>query len=169
MAGCYRGGDPRGELRMSESPSLHEQVQVRTARELPVSRVTDWASAYIRNLIILDAGCALVAGLLAFQVRFGQENYGDSAYFWLAVGLPVLWRIALELAGAYDVRFIGVGSDEFRRVINAGISLTAVVAILSYATKTDVARGYVVVALPSMTIFDLLGRFRLRKRLHRLR
>jgi exopolysaccharide biosynthesis polyprenyl glycosylphosphotransferase len=43
------------------------------------------------------------------------------------------------------------------------------VAFLSYATKTDVARGYVVVALPCMTIFDLLGRFRLRKRLHHLR
>jgi exopolysaccharide biosynthesis polyprenyl glycosylphosphotransferase len=154
---------------MSEGSSLHEQVQVRAARELPVSRVTDWAMAYIRNLTILDAGCALVAGLLAFEVRFGRGNYQDSAYFWIAVGLPVLWRIALELAGAYDVRFIGVGSDEFRRVINAGISLTAVVAVLSYATKTDVARGFVVVALPSMTIFDLIGRFRLRKRLHHLR
>lgn len=154
---------------MSESSSLHEQVQVRPARELPVSRITDWATAYIRNLIILDAACALVAGLVAFEVRFGHEGYSNSAYLWLAVGLPVLWRIALELAGAYDVRFIGVGSDEFRRVINAGISLTAAVAVLSYATKTDVARGYVVVALPSMTIFDLLGRFRLRKRLHHLR
>lgn len=154
---------------MSESPSLHDQVQVRPARELPVSRVTDWATAYIRQLIALDAGCALVAGLLAFQVRFGRQNFGDSAYLWLAVGLPVLWRIALELAGAYDVRFIGVGSDEFRRVINAGISLTAVVAVLSYATKTDIARGYVVVALPSMTIFDVLSRFKLRKRLHHQR
>lgn len=154
---------------MSESPSLHEQVQVRPVRELPASRLTDWATAYIRNLTILDAGCALVAGLVAFEVRFGRENYGDSVYLWLAVGLPVLWRIALELAGAYDVRFIGVGSDEFRRVINAGISLTAVVAVLSYATKTGVARGFVVVALPGMTIFDLLGRFRLRKRLHHLR
>ena len=154
---------------MSESPSLHEQVQLRPATGLSVSRVTDWATAYIRNLIILDACCALAAGLLAFEVRFGRENYGKSGYLWLAVGLPVLWRIALELVGAYDVRFIGVGSDEFRRVINAGISLTAAVAVLSYATKTDVARGYVVVALPSMTIFDVLGRFRLRKRLHRLR
>ena len=154
---------------MSESRSLHEQVQVRPVRGLSVSRVADWATAYVRNLIILDACCALAAGLLAFEVRFGRGKFGGSAYLWLAVGLPVLWRIALELAGAYDVRFIGVGSDEFRRVINSGISLTAAVAVLSYATKTDVARGYVVVALPSMTIFDLLGRFKLRKRLHRLR
>ena len=81
----------------------------------------------------------------------------------------MLWLAALELASAYDNRFVGVGSDEFRRVVNAGVCLTAVVAIFAYATKTDLARGYVVVALPCMTAFDLLARYSLRKRLHRLR
>jgi exopolysaccharide biosynthesis polyprenyl glycosylphosphotransferase len=146
-------------------PSTPDQVQVRPAGRLAVSRVTDWTTAYLRRLIILDACCGLAAGLLAFEARFG-EDYGASAYFWLALGLPVLWLVALELAGAYDSRFIGVGSDEFRRVLNAGISLTAAVAILSYASKTDIARGYVVVALPCMTIFDVLIRYKYRKRLH---
>ena len=81
----------------------------------------------------------------------------------------MLWLVALELAGAYDSRFVGVGPDEFRRVLNAGVCLTALVAIFSYATKTDLARGYVVVALPSMTTFDILVRYSLRKRLHRRR
>ena len=75
----------------------------------------------------------------------------------------------MRLAGGYDARFIGVGTDEFRLVLNAGSSLTAAVAILSYATKTDIARGYVVVALPCLTVPDLLARFALRKRLHRRR
>jgi exopolysaccharide biosynthesis polyprenyl glycosylphosphotransferase len=154
---------------VAESPSVHEQVQVTRSRRLRVSAVTDWTTAYLRQLIILDVCCGLAAGLLAFQIRFGQEEYAASAYLWLAIALPVLWVVALELAGAYDVRFIGVGSDEFRRVINAGISLTAAVAVLSYATKTDLARGYVVLALPCMTVFDLLGRYRCRKRLHSLR
>ena len=83
--------------------------------------------------------------------------------------LPVLWVISVRLAGGYDSRFIGVGTDEFRRVLNAGICLTAVVAIVSYATKTDLARGYVVIALPSLTVLDLVARFTLRKRLHKLR
>ena len=69
----------------------------------------------------------------------------------------------------YDSRFIGVGTDEFRKVLNAGVCLTACVAIVSYATKTDVARGYVVIALPSLTALDLIGRLTLRKRLHKLR
>jgi exopolysaccharide biosynthesis polyprenyl glycosylphosphotransferase len=43
------------------------------------------------------------------------------------------------------------------------------VAVVAYATKTDIARGYVVVALPSVTIFDLFARYALRKWLHKQR
>ena len=46
----------------------------------------------------------------------------------------MLWVAALWLAGGYDVRFIGTGSDEFRRVLNAAVGLTAGVAI-------DLVRG----------------------------
>ncbi len=47
--------------------------------------------------------------------------------------------------------------------------LTAAVAVVSYASKVDLARGYVVVALPCLTLFDLAVRYALRKRLHRMR
>jgi len=83
--------------------------------------------------------------------------------------LPVLWVAALWLAGAYDVRFIGTGSDEFRKVLNAGIGLTAAVAIFSYAINLELSRAYVVIGLPSLTVFDMLARFALRKRLVRRR
>ncbi len=52
---------------------------------------------------------------------------------------------------------------------SSAIRLIAVVAIAAYSTKTDVARGYVVVAIPCTTAFNLLARFRLRKWLHRQR
>lgn len=126
----------------------------------------DWAASYLLQVAIIDGCCGLVAGLLAFRVRFGTAVSGDSAYLWFSLALPFLWVVALELAGAYDARFIGIGSDEFRRVINAGVCLTAAVAIASYATKTDVARGYIVIALPFITISDLLLRLARRKRLH---
>jgi exopolysaccharide biosynthesis polyprenyl glycosylphosphotransferase len=90
-------------------------------------------------------------------------------YLALSAALPFVWLAAVTLAGGYDSRFIGVGSDEFRKILSAGVSLTAVVAFLAYATRTDLARGYVVVALPSVTILDMLARHALRKQLHRLR
>jgi exopolysaccharide biosynthesis polyprenyl glycosylphosphotransferase len=41
--------------------------------------------------------------------------------------------------------------------------------VVAYATKTGLARGYVLVALPSLTCLDLFVRYRLRRGLHRLR
>jgi exopolysaccharide biosynthesis polyprenyl glycosylphosphotransferase len=87
-------------------------------------------------------------------------------YLGLSLALPVLWIAALWLAGAYDVRFIGTGSDEYRKVLNAGVSLTAAVAIFSYTVNLQLSRAYVVIALPSITVLDLFARFAMRKRLH---
>jgi exopolysaccharide biosynthesis polyprenyl glycosylphosphotransferase len=128
-----------------------------------------WTNGYLRQAVAADFICGLAAGLLAFQVRFSNVRYGTALYLVLSLLLPLLWVTAVRLAGGYDSRFIGVGTDEFRRVFNAGICLTAGVAIISYATKTELARGYVVIALPSLTGLDLLARFTLRKRLHKLR
>jgi exopolysaccharide biosynthesis polyprenyl glycosylphosphotransferase len=132
-------------------------------------RTVAWTLTYLRRAAAADFGCALAAGLLAYQVRF--HGVGDSSLSYLAfsLALPIAWLVTVALAGGYDSRFIGLGTDEFRRVLNAGVFLTAAVAVVSYATKLDVARGYVVIALPAVTIFDLAARFALRKRLHRIR
>ena len=124
--------------------------------------------AYRRKELVIDALCALLAGLVAYFVRLGDLS---SAGWYLAASclLPVVWLGIVALLDGYDSRFIGVGSDEFRRVLNAGLVLTAGVAIIAYAAKVDLARGYVVVAFPALTILDLSARYALRKRLHRLR
>ncbi len=105
----------------------------------------------------------------SWRLRSGSAATSRRLYLALSLALPVLWIAALWLAGAYDVRFIGTGSDEFRKVLNAGVSLTAAVAIFSYAVNLELSRAYVVIALPSVTLFDLLARFAMRKRLHRQR
>ena len=154
---------------MVEETAVAERVEVSVLARLAARKVRAWTSAYKRQLVILDVCSGLAAGWLAFEVRFGSTDTQDASYIWLGLALPVLWLAALELAGAFDDRFVGVGTDEFRRVVNAGVCLTAVVAIFSYATKTEVARGYVVVALPCLTLFDLGCRYWLRRRLHKLR
>jgi exopolysaccharide biosynthesis polyprenyl glycosylphosphotransferase len=129
---------------------------------------TAWTRTYLQQVAVTDACCALAAGLVAFEIRFGGDT-GAGIYFWFAICMPVFWFAALALAGAYDSRFIGVGTDEFRRTLNAGIGLTAAIAFVSYATKSDIARTYVVVALPCTVVSDLIARYALRKRLHKLR
>ena len=104
---------------------------------------------------------------MALEIRFDSEGGIPVQYFALTVALPFLWVGAVALAGGYDPRFIGTGPEEFRKVFNAAVSLTAGVAIVSYAAKFDLARGYVVLALPCATAFDLAARYALRKHLHR--
>jgi exopolysaccharide biosynthesis polyprenyl glycosylphosphotransferase len=128
-----------------------------------------WTTGYLRRAALADGACALAAGLLAVQARFGAEGRLPAAYLGFTCALPAVWCAAVLLAGGYDSRFIGLGSDEFRRVLNAAVTLMAGVAILAYSAKLDLARGYMAVALPSAGVLDLAGRFWLRKRLHRLR
>jgi exopolysaccharide biosynthesis polyprenyl glycosylphosphotransferase len=154
---------------MPENITAPEPLQVGQVAQIAARSAAAWTNRYLRRVVIADGCCGLAAGLLAFEVRFGGDTSGAAGYFWLGLALPALWLAALALAGAYDTRFIGVGTDEFRRVVNTGVGLTAAVAILAYATKTEIARGYVVVALPCLTAFDVLVRYWLRKRLHHLR
>ena len=51
-------------------------------------------------------------------------------------------------------------------MLNAGVGLTAAIAIFSYAINLELSRGYVLIALPSTTLFDLVTRYAMRKRLH---
>jgi exopolysaccharide biosynthesis polyprenyl glycosylphosphotransferase len=131
--------------------------------------VIGWTGRYLRQAIVIDGGVALLAGLIALRSRFDHHGHVPAAYIALTFGLPFAWIACVALARGYEARFIGAGADEFRRIINAGIALTGAVAILSYATTARVARGYVAIAMPCVVALDLVARYWLRKRLHRLR
>jgi exopolysaccharide biosynthesis polyprenyl glycosylphosphotransferase len=138
-----------------------------SAARQTTSSASTWAKDYLRRVALADLGCAVVGVFLAVQLRFGEHVTGT--YVALSLALPGLWLAAVGLAGGYDVRFIGTGSDEFRKILNAGVGLTAVVAIFSYLVNIDLSRAYVLIALPTVTLFDLGARFVMRKRLHKLR
>jgi exopolysaccharide biosynthesis polyprenyl glycosylphosphotransferase len=129
-----------------------------------VRRVSSWTKYYLRRAALADFGCAILGVFVAAQLRFGNDV--TSTYVALSLALPVLWIGAVRLAGGYDIRFIGTGSDEFRKVLNAGVGLTAVIALFSYAINLELSRAYVLIALPSTTLFDLVTRLIIRKRLH---
>lgn len=135
-------------------------------------QVTAWTARYARQAYAIDFLAALLGGLIAFGIRFRFPSIGgpwSTPYIVLSLGLPLLWTAALGLGRGYEQALFGVGSEEFRRILQAGFALTASVAILAYATKTDVARGYVIAALPLTTGFDLYGRYQLRRWLHQQR
>jgi hypothetical protein len=130
-------------------------------------RLSKWSKHYLLNAAFCDFGCSVLGVLAASQIRFGSDV--NRTYLVLSLAMPALWIGTLWLAGGYDARFIGTGSDEFRKVLNAGVGITAAVALFSYAVNLQLSRGYVVIALPSATLFDLIARYVIRKRLHKQR
>src|ERR1035438_8229464 len=118
---------------MSDYAVVRDSVACQTARG-----ASAWAKDYLRRAALADIGCAVVVVFAAVQLRFGEHVTGT--YVALSLALPVLWLAAVGLAGGYDVRFIGTGSDEFRKVLNAGVCLTAAVAIFSFLVNRSEER-----------------------------
>jgi len=140
-----------------------------TVESLRARAASVWVSRYLTVAAWVDVACAFLAGAAAYEIRYHARINPPDVYLALTFGLPLLWWASVALSGAYDSRIVGSGAEEFHRILRAGVSLTACVAIFSYATKVDLARGYVVLALPSLTALDMLARYGLRKRLHHQR
>src|ERR1700722_4728097 len=111
-------------------PLVHEEMAVLADRVLhpdpeaqadPVSACFPgsgaWLRSYLRRLLVADCPCALTAGVLAVEIRFVSQGYLPLAYLAFTGVLPALWWGSVMLAGGYDPRFIGLGSDEFRKVL----------------------------------------------------
>jgi exopolysaccharide biosynthesis polyprenyl glycosylphosphotransferase len=138
-------------------------------RRVPIRRrPLTWVAHYQWRLVAVDVACGLLAGMVALLGRF--DGVSDHLlYVATTAGLPLAWIAWVALAGGYDQRFIGLGSEEYRRVINSAVSLTAAIALVSYAFKLEFARGYVLIAMPVLCVTDTVARYGMRKQLHRQR
>jgi len=128
-----------------------------------------WQRRYVVAAVGVDFSIAILVSVIAFLMRFHWPTYANDEYVVGSAVFPVLWLATLYLSKAYETRYLFVGSDEYHRIMLAGVSLTAGVSFLAYATKVEVARGYVLVLLPLATLTDVLARHVLRRFLHRLR
>ncbi|SFP14350.1 exopolysaccharide biosynthesis polyprenyl glycosylphosphotransferase [Geodermatophilus dictyosporus] len=129
-----------------------------------------WRTTYVRRLVAADAACALVAAALSSWLAPGA---GPEVRAVEAPALPLLtplvWVAVMSLARAYEQRFLWDGPEEFRRVFLATAMLLAGVGTLSWALRLEVARGFVVVAVPLSCLFTLSQRYAQRTWLHHRR
>lgn len=126
-----------------------------------------WMRSYVRQVALADFASAVVAAITAVGIRFGEHP--NDRYLLLSLALPMLWMVAVHVFGGYERRFLGTGSDEFRRVLNAWLSLTGALALISYAVNNELSRIYLVIGMQVTIVLDLMVRLVLRKRLHKLR
>lgn len=142
-------------------------VVPRSSTDRLTDRSSTWKRTYVRRVRAADFGAAVVAVVIAAGLRFGSGVTGE--YLVLTVVLPPLWIIAVRVVGGYEMRFLGTGSDEFRRVLNAWVTFTAALVLISYLVNHELSRAYLALTMSVLVTLDMLARFGLRKRLHRVR
>jgi len=157
-----------GVLTPVPEPATHQVAAPRATAPRTRAR---WMRRYQRGLVAVDLIAAGVAVAIAYLARFGvpERSTNLRVYALVCVLTPLAWVAVVALNRAYEARYVGAGPAEFDRLFKAFLYLTALVAIGSYATHIDVARGFVVIALPLALVFDLIGRYASRKYLHRRR
>ena len=135
-----------------------------TAIGRPTTRSSSGVERYTLRIAVTDALVIIWAVIGAQLVRFGtssgeadgpQTSTFGLDYAVVAVVLIVLWLVALRVHNAYDARLFGHGPEEYRAVATATVRLFATLAIISYLFKLELARGFLLVALP----FGLAGLF----------
>nr|WP_240033161.1 sugar transferase [Micromonospora globbae] len=128
-----------------------------------------WKARYVAALCLVDLLVGLASAGVALGLRFGPATTEPShrSHIWLTLTLPFAWLVALALNRAYETRHLFVGNDEYVRVFRSGLALTATLAVVSLAFDFRVARGYVIIAMPLVTVAGVALRYALRQRLHR--
>lgn len=127
-------------------------------RDRPTSR-RDPLRVYATKAVTWDILAIVSAAVIGFVLRWTipyNLNISDGTYVIFALVVVLSWIFALVIRGAYDTRVLGVGSEEFKRIVTASTGLFGGVAIVAFAFKLDLSRGFVLITFVAGLIL-LLG------------
>ncbi len=136
-------------------------------------RLSTWHRPYALVLVLADLfAVGLASQTATSQLSKATSGFHDQPDLFRLVAyvlLPLGWVIALWAHGAYDRRYLGMGTDEFKRVVRASITIAAMVSFLAFANKVDLSRLSVAVALVGALVYISILRFIARRALHLVR
>ena len=146
----------------------------------PVLADNRWQRRLGRRLLLLDSVVVAVAVAGTLLVRFLPADHdlpvpGSfteielSSYVVIGPVLALAWVGMLVATRTYDGRVLGVGGDEYRRVVRASVYFWGLVAIASYMIQFELSRFVLAFAFSVGTLMLLLARWAARKVLHRAR
>ncbi|MDQ3155665.1 MAG: sugar transferase [Actinomycetota bacterium] len=131
----------------------------------PGGKRESWWGRYARTLFISDfltlAWSFATAHIVwatnpVWRVRHQPFDAG-----WIVISciLLVVWHTALTVADTRDPRVLGVGPDEYKRVVNSTVFVFAFIAFIGYVVKFQIPRSYVLVTLPLGLCLLILSRW----------
>jgi len=164
-----RSGMPYDSFEWQQEPPPSNGVP-RSAWTRSHRRLSRWHRPYTLILIIMDLVSAILASALAVtfiqKASSGFQGRENIFYFVAFVGLPLGWIFTLWANGSYDRRYLGLGSEEFKRVVRSSITVVAAVSLLAFGTRTQLSRVTVAYVCVAALIFILFCRYSARQVLH---
>jgi exopolysaccharide biosynthesis polyprenyl glycosylphosphotransferase len=147
------------------SPVGREDGELRDYAQLtPVVQATPgWLHPYTVAVVVSDAVAALISAVVAITAFNSPVNP------WVVTLFPPAWVAALAMGRTYEHRFVGNGSEEYKRLFHTSVVFLAVVGTLAYAGDVELTRGVVVVGLPTAMVLSLVAHWAARQILHTLR
>ncbi|MBA4101031.1 MAG: polyprenyl glycosylphosphotransferase, partial [Arthrobacter sp.] len=127
----------------------------------------DWISVHINLLRVTDS--LLIAGAVALGYHLASPGLlsrtSTAAGIAASVALALIWIAALEIYRTRDPKVLGVGADEYKRVISATFRLFGLIAIASVVFSIQSGATMFAVALPVGTVSLTANRWLFRRRL----
>ncbi len=138
-----------------------------------------WQKSYARRLLVIDI-LALVWVVFAVQLAWlgfsaREVSFRGSApniigsYFTVSAIIIIAWVTVLTVFGSRTAKVVGAGSQEYRLVATSTMWLFGLVAIVSYLLQIQLARGYILIALPAGLVTLLFVRWMSRQWLRQQR
>ncbi len=129
----------------------------------------NWRRRFARYLLVTDF---LVLFWVVFGVQIawfpgagltdevgGTQRFAGISYFYLSIFIVITWMLLLAVFGTRNERVLGSGADEYRLIADGSIRLFGLIAIAAFLFQLDLARGYILVALPLGIVFLLFSRW----------
>ncbi|MGO1384600.1 MAG: sugar transferase [Arachnia sp.] len=124
------------------------------------------------TLISLDAALLTVAFLLAIimgnAVRQSTTALASSQAMLATAALVLIWLISLRTNGAYSLRHLRSGADEYKRVINASAVAAGIFGIACYLIRYDYPRLTFAAWIVFGVLFLWVARFARRRVMQKL-
>ena len=159
-------------------PAAFDPETLGSAAEDPVAAAPGrrkWNQRYAQRLLITDVLALIAAGIGVHLIAVPaiptavSSKPGYPPFIAATIGLVVIWFCALTWADSRDVKVVGHGPVEYKRVLQASFGLFGLVAIVSFLFQLDLPRSYLLIMLPTGLVALLASRYLWRRWLRRQR
>ena len=121
-------------------------------------RKPDWRRTYTNRLIVTDIAVLIWAVFGSWFVYFPNSDDALGVPSWVPIPinyaavsafLVVFWAAALAAVGSRGYRMIGTGTAEFKAIIQSGLIVLVLIAMMTFLFEVQFSRLYILLVIPS--------------------